>query len=284
MLDQPPGQQAVPAELVLPYRSWSAAGSRLTSNTSRLLHQLLCLIERRQERVAVGRAAPAGEMVVHAARNALRRTSASAVTPSGKAVLRGGLPSPSVMLANFGPRNAASSARAAGAAGRYVNVARQRRIRRREQLRPHGPQVRIVGHGLLPPAGRHAIGSLAVVVFLGVDAAHQGQVMHLLGRVGQQLADVHARHGSGNGAERSAGVGLGLGIPAFQLAQAAGHPDHENVFLIRRQLGQGRREARGENRASPRRLPRPKCPRSGAALADARPIGRRNGISWRGLP
>ena len=57
------------------------------------------------------------------------------------------------MLAYFGPRNAASLARAAAAAAGNVNVARQRRILRREHLGRHGAQVRIVGHRLLA-AGR----------------------------------------------------------------------------------------------------------------------------------
>ena len=68
-------------------------------------------------------------------------------------------------------------------------------------------------------------GALAVVVLGGVDAADQGQPVHLLGGVRQQLADVDAGHRGRDGLERAAGVGAGLGVPGFQLADAAGEPD-----------------------------------------------------------
>ena len=86
----------------------------------------------------------------------------------------------------------------------------------------------------------HHVGALAVIVFFGVDAADHRQVVHLLGRVRQQFADVHAGHGSGNRAERPAGVGARLGIPAFQLAQAAGHVNHQHALLLPGQFRTGR--------------------------------------------
>ena len=62
---------------------------------------------------------------------------------------------------------------------------------------------------------------------------------------GKQLADVNAGHRGGNRAERAAGVGLGLGVPAFQLAQAAGHVDAEDLLLVRRELAGLRRPQEG---------------------------------------
>ena len=62
---------------------------------------------------------------------------------------------------------------------------------------------------------------VAVVVVCGVDAADEGQAVHLLGGVRQQLADVGAGHGGRDRLERPAGVGARLRVPGFELADAA---------------------------------------------------------------
>jgi hypothetical protein len=99
--------------------------------------------------------------------------------------------------------------------------------------------VRILGHRLLTPAGGHADLAFAVIVLFGVHAAHDRQMVHLLGRMRQQFADVRAGHRSRNGAKRAARVGSRLGIPTFKLAQSPGKVEDQNVFLLAGELGQG---------------------------------------------
>ena len=120
---------------------------------------------------------------------------------------------------------------------------------------------------LLPPAGVHDVVALAVVVLGGVDAADQGQAVHLLGGVRQQLADVDAGHRGGDGLERAAGVGAGLGVPGFQLADAAGQPDDEDALLRLLQLpGGGRVDQAAEAEHAE---PRPPSRRRGSRAARA---------------
>ncbi len=149
----------------------------------------------------------------------------------------------------------------AAAAGRDEDVARQRIVVAGERLGHDRADLRIVGRRRLPAAGEHQVGALAVIVFLGVHAADDGQVVHLLGRLRQQLADVHARHRRGNRAKRPAGFGAGLGVPAFELAQAAVHvEDDDPLLLLGKLLGRERtsKPAQGRPRPRPRRLP--DCP------------------------
>ena len=142
----------------------------------------------------------------------------------------------------------------------------QRAVGRRERLGRHGADLRIIGRRRLPAAGEHQVRALAVVVFAGVDAADQAQVVHLLGGLRQQLRDVDAGHGGGNRAERPAGVGARLGVPAFELAQAAVHVEHDDPLLIGLQLVGNRRIGKHAEPAgaSRRRRPRPSCPGTAA--------------------
>ena len=54
----------------------------------------------------------------------------------------------------------------------------------RERFGGDRADLRIVGGRRLPAAGEHHVRALAVIVFARVDAAHEAQVVHLLGRFG----------------------------------------------------------------------------------------------------
>ena len=86
---------------------------------------------------------------------------------------------------------------AAVAARRDVDVAGQRIVAVAEQLGAHRAEVRPLHGRLLPPAGVHDVGALAVIVLGGVEAADEGHAVHLLRRVRQQFADVDAGRGGG---------------------------------------------------------------------------------------
>ena len=75
-----------------------------------------------------------------------------------------------------------------------VNMARQRKPVSSQCLGSHGTELGKISGRRLPAAGHHHVTSLAMVAVLGVDAAYQGQVMHLLCCLGQQFTDLHARH------------------------------------------------------------------------------------------
>ena len=121
------------------------------------------------------------------------------------------------------------------------------------------PKHRVVGGGRLPAAGEHQVGALAVVVLAGVDAAHQAEVVHLPGDVRQQLGDLDAGHRGADRAERAAGLGAGLGVPAFELAQAAVHVEDDDPLLILLEL-RGRERPREDAQAADHRPGRPSRP------------------------
>ena len=124
-----------------------------------------------------------------------------------------------------------------------MDVAGQRAVLAAEQLGDDGAEVRIAFGGVLAAAGVHDVGALAVIVLRGVDAADEGEAVHLLGGVRQQFADVDAGHGGRDGLERPAGVGAGLGVPGFELADAAREEDDEDALVLPANLvGVGRRE------------------------------------------
>jgi hypothetical protein len=124
----------------------------------------------------------------------------------------------------------------ASAAGRDEDVTGQRRIGRRERFCGDGAQLRIVGGRSLPATGHHEVRAFAVVIFSGVDAAHEAEVVHLLGGIRQKFADMDAGHRGWYRTERAAGGGARLRIPAFELAQSAVHVEHDDAFLIALQL------------------------------------------------
>ena len=78
-----------------------------------------------------------------------------------------------------------------------------------------GTQGGIPGGRRLATAGRHHVAPLAVIVFLGVDAADDHQVMHLLGDVRQQLRNVHARDRRGIVRKGPPVSVLGSGVPSL---------------------------------------------------------------------
>ena len=80
--------------------------------------------------------------------------------------------------------------------------------------------------------GLHDVGALAVVVFFGVHAADQRQMMHLLCGVRQELANVNARCRRFDGIERATVIGIGFWVPRFQLADAARQPEDDDLFLF----------------------------------------------------
>ena len=71
-----------------------------------------------------------------------------------------------------------------------------------------------------------------MVVLAGVHAAHQAEVVHLPGDIRQQLRDLDARDRRADRAERAAGLGARLGIPALELAQAAVHVEDDDPLLV----------------------------------------------------
>src|SRR6185437_1381120 len=83
---------------------------------------------------------------------------------------------------------------AAVAARRDVDVAGQWIVTVAEQLGADGAEVRPFHGRLLSPAGVHDVSALAVVVLGGVEAANQGEVVHLLRGVRQEFADMNAGH------------------------------------------------------------------------------------------
>ncbi len=132
-------------------------------------------------------------------------------------------------------------ARTASAAA-HEDVARQREARGRGRLGDDRPEVRIVERRGLVAATDHLALAAAVVAVAGVEAADDREPVHLPGRVGQQFAHVHARHARRDGAERAAGVGAGLRIPALELAHAAVKKDHEHPLASRpHRIGETRR-------------------------------------------
>ncbi len=52
-----------------------------------------------------------------------------------------------------------------------------------QRARRDGSDLREVSRRCLTATGQHHVSPFAVIIFTGVDAAHQAQVVHLLGRV-----------------------------------------------------------------------------------------------------
>jgi hypothetical protein len=142
---------------------------------------------------------------------------------------------------------------AAVAARRDVDVAGQRIVAVAEQFGAHRAEVRPLHRRLLPPAGVHDVGALAVIVLRGVQAAHEGHAVHLLGRVRQQLADVDAGHRGRDRLEGTAGRGARLGVPGFELARPAVQPDDEDALLGFLQLARDGRPGEGAKGQRPQR-------------------------------
>ena len=78
-----------------------------------------------------------------------------------------------------------------------------------------------------------------MIVLLVIDAADQGESMHLAGAIRQKFADVGAGDGRRNRLEWTAGVGPRLGVPGFELAKAAGHENDQDPFLLPLDLARG---------------------------------------------
>ena len=98
----------------------------------------------------------------------------------------------------FRPEIGSIVASAASAARRDDDMPGQRTIFRRKRLGRNRAEMRIVGRGRLSPAGDHQIGAFAVIVLGRVDAAHDREMVHLLGGHRQEFADVNAGDRSRN--------------------------------------------------------------------------------------
>ena len=95
--------------------------------------------------------------------------------------------------------------------------------------------------------------ALAVVILFGVDAADDREAVHLLRRVRQQLADMHAGDRRRNRAERPAGVGFGLGVERFELAESAVQENDQHLLLLGFELRRDARLDQPPDDADPRR-------------------------------
>ena len=173
-------------------------------------------------------------------------------------------------------------AAAAAATGRDHDVAWKCVIFGGHRLGTDGSEHGVFGGGRLPAPGRHQVGALAVVVLGGVDAPHQTEVVHLPGDIGQQLGDLNSRDGRADCTERAAGVGAGLGVPAFELAQTAVHVEKDDPLLIVHELLWRRRDGRRNQdlRPSPPRRSQPSRPETAAVPCCAPESGSCMCTSW----
>ena len=232
LLDEPACEQAVAAKVGV-----AVAGAvlvRLFGNVENfaLTHQFLRLLERLRPGLCLRRAAAQREAVVHFAPQVvgahggiLRETFRALHVLRRLAVAQrdAGI---------LGTEISGVRAAPATTAGGDDNVPGERAICGIERLRGDGAEFRVHHARARAASGGHEIVTIAVIVLVRVDAANEREVVHLLRRVRQEFTNLDARRGSGNGAERAAGGGAGLRIPAFQLTESAGHAHDEKALLF----------------------------------------------------
>ena len=116
-------------------------------------------------------------------------------------------------------------------------------------------------------AGVHQVVAAIVVPFLGIKRADDVQMMHLLGDLGQVLADLHARGRGVDRLERAAVLlAVGLQVPDVEVAGASAHPEHDAAPVgLAELLGVGlerRKELdRGDAQRRGGEVPQPVAPR-----------------------
>ena len=110
-------------------------------------------------------------------------------------------------------------------------------------------QVRIIGARNFLAAGGHFDDAAGVISVLGVQAADHRKMVHLASRMWQQLANMSPRDGRRNRTERATRVGIGLGVPRFQLAHTTVQEDVAHLFVARLELFRDR--AGGEQLTHP---------------------------------
>jgi hypothetical protein len=81
-----------------------------------------------------------------------------------------------------------------------------------------------------------------VVAFLGGHRPQDGQLLAVLGQLGQVLAEFHSRRSGGDLLEGSAVGMAGLEVEGVRLAGAAIHPQQDARPLALRAGGRGRRQ------------------------------------------
>jgi len=118
--------------------------------------------------------------------------------------------------------------------------------------------VRIGFGRLLPPACLHDVRAPAMFILGRIDAADQGDLVHLPGREGKQFANVRPGHGGGDVEKRPARVGSRLGIPRFKLAEPAGQKDDQHALLHALKLPRRRRLNHVREAESPQPCNRPR--------------------------
>ena len=189
-------------------------------------------------RLGLRRAAFAGKVLIGRLANRLR-----ARQRLGRHILRRGRVSRGLAAAQrnarvFRPEVGTVVIAPAAAAISNLDVSGQRQRAVIHAFCNHRAQLRISHPRRAMPAGHHHVRALAVIAVARVDAAHEAEIVHLLGRVRQQFGNVNARHAGLDGAERPAGIGVRLRIPALELAQPARHAHHNHALLFLGQAGQ----------------------------------------------
>ena len=132
-----------------------------------------------------------------------------------------------------------------------------------ELLGDQRAERRVADRAGLLVAGPQVEGRPAVVAFLGAHRADDGDVFHLLGELGQVLADHDAGHRRLDRLELAAVGVAGLGVEGVGLARAAGHPEQDarlSPLRVRARVGgqgldpAGGREADDAGRGQPQHL------------------------------
>jgi len=120
----------------------------------------------------------------------------------------------------------------AAAIGLDPDIRRQAALGRAKDLGDGGTEVGIGDAAIFRIAALDASDAGGVRVVLGTHAADKGEMVHQLGGLWPQFADVQSRHAGRNGAKWPAELCIRLGVPTFELAGAAVEPDEEDLLLL----------------------------------------------------
>ena len=121
-------------------------------------------------------------------------------------------------------------------AGVKVHVVRHLTVHPAKLLGHHRAEVGIFQRRLVAATAQHQVRPAAVAAVLGVERAYEAGVLHPLGHLRHQLADMNTGDVGRDVGERAAGRHARLGIPSLKLARAAGQPkqDHPLVVFLER--------------------------------------------------